>query len=180
MRFPAHLQRYTEGTYAARNRIVADWVLATGPRRIVEAAGAVPQLAEYVLAEQMAKVLDYCWIEQDQWAIACAVEIMKGHPCFRAIDGDLDRHTFPSLSLCDVFVSHSLEHIDRDREVLARLVPDTHVFVTCPQFLDSGGNHKRYFLTELDIRDRYGDLLAFHEVREMPESRKFLVRAQRY
>jgi hypothetical protein len=167
-----HLARYTTGHYATRNAIIADWISEATPEQVVEVAGAVPQLAQAVL-RRCPSVRAYHWIEQDPEAVAFAATELEGNPRFTTWLADANTVTLPG---CDVFVSPSLEHLDNDLGLLAQLEIGTNVFLTCPGFWDSGGNHKRMFTGEHAVRQRYGDLLMFRRLLDQrPVVRKILV-----
>jgi hypothetical protein len=60
---------------------------------------------------------------------------------------------------------------------LGRLGAGTNVFLSCPQFFSSNGEHFRRFLTETDITERYGNIMEIQRIQDLGTlgGRKFLV-----
>lgn len=178
---PEHLKRYTVGTYRARNLIVLNWAAELQPAVVVELAGAVPQLAHWLLAGNTC-VREYWWLEQDEDAIQYATIAL--HQDRRAKVAYMNADSEPSRALmaetlgrADVFICPSLEHFHQDLEVLRLLRSGTFVLATFPKFMDSGGNHVRYFTSENHVRERYSRQLDFAEVVHLPQGRKYVAKA---
>jgi predicted TPR repeat methyltransferase len=58
-----------------------------------------------------------------------------------------------------------LEHIEADREVVSLWAPGTYCICSVPNF--DASTHVRYFTSEAQVRERYGDLLEIHSIRRI-------------
>lgn len=67
---------------------------------------------------------------------------------------------------CCYVLLEVLEHLDDDRDILARIPPGLPVVFSVPNFWSA--SHVRRFLQPSDVFDRYGDLLDFDRWLSVP------------
>lgn len=151
-------QRYSSGNYDRRNRILVNMLKGYNFKVVIEVAGAEGDLAEKILSA-------YPDIELYSWSdlVSEAVDYVRGRiedPRFTATCLDLDEDQ--SLG-GDLFISTSLEHTLRYREIIENLQSGTLVLLSLPNFGDAG--HRVFFPQFTGVIKVYGDLLDFLDIK---------------
>lgn len=147
-------KRFSTGAYAARNIKLVKMLEGYKFKIVIEVAGAEGDLAEKMLAAY-SDIKLYFWSE----LVTEAVEYARGRiddTRFMATRLDLDEDQ-PLNG--DLFISTSLEHTLRYREIIEDLQLGTLVLLSLPNFKDEG--HRVHFPQIIDVLKVYGDLLDF-------------------
>ena len=178
--FEQWVMRFAMEPYKSRNRLMVNAVRLRSPRRVFEfacAAGflakgileACPAIETYTISNFSRRMLD-----------VTAQQLSKFKACdVRLIDAE-DRGDVmhPSrLSLYDLFVTTSFEHIQHDRELIERF-PTGASFVFSVACFDDV-EHFRVFTHERQIRNRYEHLLDIVEIRHNAQRSKMVVTSRR-
>lgn len=142
-----------ESEYAAVWQRITRALRERGASSVLDLGCGPGQFAEFIAAELPA--IDYAGVDFSAVAVSRA---RQRCPQYLFEKRELPIAEFASLPPFDAVVcTEVLEHVERDREILAALPAETFVVASVPNF-DSFG-HVRYFRSEAEVRERYGPLL---------------------
>lgn len=148
-----------DSEYVAVWRRIADALAARGAESVLDLGCGPGQFAEFIAASLPA--LAYTGLDFSGVAVSRA---RQRCPQYLFEKRELPISDFAGLPAFDAVVcTEVLEHVERDREILAALPAGTFVVASVPNF-DSFG-HVRLFRTEGEVRERYGALVDGLDVR---------------
>lgn len=131
---------------------------ARGASSVLDLGCGPGQFAEFIAAELPA--IGYAGVDFSGVAVSRA---RQRCPQYLFEKRELPVTDFTALPAFDAVVcTEVLEHVERDREILAALPPGTFVVASVPDF-DAFG-HVRWFRREAEVRERYGALLDDIEI----------------
>lgn len=173
--------RFGRGRYLQRNKIILRMLRPLRPRRVFEFAsaggflckllvGGLDSIEHYTCTNFETRLVDYCR-RQLRDCPQCTVKTIDAN-VFRATDIDDE-----GLHQYDAIVTTSLEHIEHDRELIAKF-PAGCTFVFSVTGFDDP-EHFRTFDNGGQIRKRYRDLLRIREVDGVADGTKLVVLSRR-
>jgi hypothetical protein len=171
---------FGQGFYQNRNELILDLIRPLAPVRVFEFACAGGFLAQLLLSELPTIEAYTCSNFSPRMIEYTRRQLAEHRKCeVKLIDADVTRSddmTRAALSPYDVFITTSFEHIQFDRELIARLPPATHFVFSVTGFDDP--EHFRVFSSEEEVRTRYSDVLHIRHLTHNQEANKFVVLAR--
>tara|TARA_Y100001973_G_scaffold105998_1_gene181437 strand:- start:8971 stop:9552 length:582 start_codon:yes stop_codon:yes gene_type:complete len=149
------MERYNQGLYAERNDIVLEQLSSCLPdsAKVLDLAAGSWYIAERLIRDD--RVQSYTWNDFNTKLVKAVREKISDERFsidpFDADDSEI------SLNEFNVFICISLEHIEKDLEILSKLLPGTTVSICSPNF-DSKG-HVRHFSSMREFKSRYEHLI---------------------
>jgi hypothetical protein len=171
---------FGQGFYQNRNELILDLIRPLAPVRVFEFACAGGFLAQLLLSELPTIEAYTCSNFSPRMIEYTRRQLAEHRKCeVKLIDADVTRSddmNRAALSPYDVFITTSFEHIQFDRELIARLPPATHFVFSVTGFDDP--EHFRVFSSEEEVRTRYSDVLHIRHITHNQEANKFVVLAR--
>jgi hypothetical protein len=175
------IRRFGRGLYLKRNQIILRMLRPLRPRRVFEFASAggflckllvegLDSIEQYTCTNFETQVVDYCR-RQLRNHLQCTVKTIDAN-VFRTTDIDHE-----GLHQYDAIVTTSLEHIEHDRELIAKFPAGCSFVFSVAGFDDP--EHFRVFDTVDQISERYRDLLRIREVESVAAGKKLVVLSRR-
>lgn len=155
-------EAYRKGIYDRRGRYLLNMLIEGGepPRRIIELACSYGWLGKLILDNT--SVERYLCTNFSQPVIEYTerqnIEGME----VRKMDAYEVINRPQEFSEFDTFICTSLEHLERDRELVEAIPSGRRFLFGVPNF--GSPSHFRYFRRRQDVIDRYKDLLTFEEL----------------
>jgi len=145
-------RHYAASKYYFLWALVASKILSLGPRpkHVLDLGCGTGQFGALLWDQG---VTGYTGVDFSYEAIRLANRALPEH--YFLIQGNLLVASWPRDYDCVVLIE-TLEHIERDMAVLAKIKPGVPVVLTVPDFASE--SHVRYFENEIDVADRYEDL----------------------
>ena len=153
------LHRYNEGLYAARNRIVLDHLSSMLPEQshVLDLAAGSWYIAYRLLKDD--RVASYTWNDFNPKLVKLVKRRLSDRR-FYVDPFDADDSEC-SLDEFNVFICISLEHIEKDLEIISKLKPGTIISICSPNF-DCDG-HVRHFESIQDFKSRYETAMSIEQ-----------------
>lgn len=107
--------------------------------------------------------IQYCGFDFSRIAIEKAQARTGRVSCFQV--GDALESERPSLSGASIVCTEVLEHIPDDRKLVASWPVGTRCFCSVPNY--DSQYHERFFKSESEVAERYGDLIEISEIRRV-------------
>lgn len=181
-RCPTRSRAYMCGPYHRRNKwVVKKWIAPIRPRHVVEIAAGDPDMAGLVL-KHVSSVKSYSVSDID----ADLLEFMRRwlgkdkRATVSRTDANADEARLLA-SECDFLLCPSLEHFERDRELLSAAKSGTRIVFGAPTFgyRTESDCHLRQFDRFEQVLDRYGDIIAVNDAVWHGSGRRWVVLATR-
>lgn len=153
------LHRFSEGLYAARNEILIDHLSSVLPEQshVLDLAAGSCYIAKRLVED--GRVASYTWNDFNPNLIKLVEKEVLNDKFlidpFDADDAECDLGKF------NVFICISLEHIEKDLEILSKLKPGTIVSICSPNF--DSKEHVRHFESIDEFKSRYAHLIEAHQ-----------------
>lgn len=141
---------YTESRYYFMWSVIADRLIRSGARRVIDLGCGPGQVARLLCDKGLS---EYCGLDFSAKSVELAGRICPEFE-FRVADickGDL----LEAIEYDSLVTLEFLEHIDEDTEVLSRIRSGTHVLATVPNF--PYVSHVRHFNNSGEVLARYGE-----------------------
>jgi trans-aconitate methyltransferase len=139
---------YTESRYYPLWSVVADRVIRSGARRILD-LGCGPGQFALLLSDR--GITEYCGLDFSEAAIQSARTRCPGfqfHTADVRQEGVLEQWEYDCCLALEF-----LEHVDQDTEILRRIKKGSRFYATVPNFPDP--SHVRYFSSVREVESRY-------------------------
>jgi SAM-dependent methyltransferase len=107
--------------------------------------------------------IDYWGFDFSPVAVAKAIERTRRSDAFAV--GDATDPGSYSRAYSTIVCTEVLEHIEADRRAVETWAPGTYCICSVPNFDSS--THVRYFVSEAQVRERYGDLIDIRSIRRI-------------
>lgn len=156
--------KYSKGHYLHRNLLFAELIHPYRVKKVIEMAAAEGNLAHLMLSQddsiERYDASDYC-----PSALKEMRKNIGNDPRTQLSILDAEDYTKVPWEEYDCFVCTALEHIERDREIIASTKKGTIIALSLPNFDCEG--HVRYFPKMQDAIDRYADLVQWEVMKEV-------------
>lgn len=166
------LRRYYGGHWAERNDILIEQLSPYLPAEshVLDLAAGSSYIAERIIKNE--RVKSYTWNDFNP-KLQTLVSTRISDPKFEINAFDAD-DTSEDLSRYNVFICVSLEHIEKDREILSKLSTGCVVSICSPNVPDP--SHVRIFQEMSEFISRYEDLISFEakQAHETGQYRRFV------
>ncbi len=168
---PEYRKHYTQCRYYPLWSVVADRLIRSGAKRILD-LGCGPGQFALLLADK--GITQYCGLDFSDAAIQAARALC---PAFQFRTADIcQAGVLESLEYDCCLALEFLEHVEDDTGVLRRLRRGCRFYATVPNFPDAA--HVRHFSTVQEIESRYGEYFSEYHVdvhRANPEGLMFFL-----
>ncbi len=146
---PEYRKHYTQCRYYPLWSVVADRLIRSGAKRILD-LGCGPGQFALLLADQ--GITQYCGLDFSDTALRAARALC---PAFQFRTADVCQEgVWESLEYDCCLALEFLEHVEKDREILRRIRRGSQFYATVPNFADP--SHVRHFSSVQEIESRYG------------------------
>ncbi len=146
---PEYRRHYTQSRYYSLWSVVADRLIRSGAKRILD-LGCGPGQFALLLSDK--GITEYCGLDFSDVAIQAARTVC---PAFQFRTADICREgVLESLEYDCCLALEFLEHVEDDTGVLQRLRRGSRFYATVPNFADA--SHVRHFADVQEIEARYG------------------------
>jgi SAM-dependent methyltransferase len=150
-------RHYTQSRYYALWSVVADRLMCSGAKRILELGCGPGQFAR-LLADK--GITEYCGLDFSAAAVETARALC---PAFEFHATDIRQEgVLESLEYDCCLALEFLEHVENDTEILRRLRQGSRFYATVPNFADTA--HVRHFTGVPAIEARYGECFSEYRV----------------
>ena len=150
---PEYRKHYTQCLYYPLWSVVADRLIRSGAKRILD-LGCGPGQFALLLSDK--GITEYCGLDFSDTAIQAARALCPGFQ-FRTAD-ICQKDAVESLEYDCCLALEFLEHVEDDTEILQRLRRGSRLYATVPNFADA--SHVRHFSSVQEIESRYGEYFS--------------------
>jgi trans-aconitate methyltransferase len=154
---PEYGRHYTQSRYYPLWSVVADRLVRSGAKRILD-LGCGPGQFALLLADK--GITEYYGLDFSAAAIEAARAVC---PAFQFRAADIRRQgVLESLEYDCCLALEFLEHVENDTEILRRLRRGSRFYATVPNFADTA--HVRHFTGVAAVEARYGGCFSQYRV----------------
>ena len=152
---------YQHSGYYPLFKLVAKILHRNGSRQVLEVGCGTGGMAHLLLERGGIK---YQGFDFSPVAVGKARARTGEFDLFSIGDATLE-NSYEGRAYDSIICTEVLEHIEADRQTIGRWRSGTFVVCSVPNY--DSQTHVRFFKTETDVKERYGDLIEIHELRRL-------------